>query len=255
MTLRLLMADDEPVALRRMRRLLRSADDVEIIGECGDGGSAVEAIRDLKPDIVLLDVQMPELDGFGVVQALGADTLPAIIFVTAYDRYALRAFDVHALDYVLKPVDQERLLLAIDRARTRIATHRRHTSDSRMVALLEDLASQRRYLTRVPVRSDRSVRVIDLADVDWISAADNYVTLHVGGREHLLRDTMLRLERQLDPTRFVRIHRSTIVQVDRIAELLPAFHGDYTVVLKDGVRLTLTRSYRPKIEDVLGRTL
>ena len=255
MTLRLLMADDEPVALRRMRRLLRPAGDIEIVGECGDGASAVEAIRELKPDIVLLDVQMPELDGFGVVQALGAETLPAIIFVTAYDRYALRAFDVHALDYVLKPVDQERLLLALDRARTRITTHRHQTMDARMVALLEDLTVQRRYLMRVPVRSERGVRVVDLADVDLISAADNYVTLHVSGRGYLLRDTMIRLERQLDPTRFVRIHRSTIVQVDRIRELLPAFHGDYTVVLKDGTKLTLSRGYRPRVEEVLGRQL
>jgi two-component system, LytTR family, response regulator len=223
------------------------------VAECGDGASAIEAIRELKPDVVLLDVQMPELDGFGVVQTLGADALPAIIFVTAYDRYALRAFDVHALDYVLKPVDQERLLLAIDRARTRITTHRHHTMDDRVAALLEDLAAQRRYLVRVPVRSDRGVRVIELSDVDWISAADNYVTLHAAGREHLLRDTMARLERQLDPARFVRIHRSAIVQVDRIRELLPAFHGDYTVVLKDGTRLTLTRGYRPKVEELLGR--
>jgi two-component system, LytTR family, response regulator len=253
--IRVLMTDDEPVALRRMRRLLRAADDVDIVGECGDGASAVEAIRELKPDVVLLDVQMPELDGFGVVQALGAETLPAIIFVTAYDRYALRAFDVHALDYVLKPVDQGRLLLAIDRARTRIATHRHQTMDARMVALLEDLTAQRRYLTRLPVRSERGVRVIDLVDVEWISASDNYVTLHAAGREYLLRDTMTRLERQLNPTHFVRIHRSTIVQVDRIHELLPAFHGDYTIVLKDGTRLTLTRGYRPKVEEALGRKI
>jgi two-component system, LytTR family, response regulator len=253
--IRLLMTDDEPVALRRLRRLLQAAEDVDIVGECGDGASAVEAIRELAPDVVLLDVQMPELDGFGVVQALGAEILPIIIFVTAYDRYALRAFDVHALDYVLKPVDQERLLLAIDRARVRLAAPRHRTVDERMVALLEDLTAQRRYLTRVPVRAERGLRVVDLAEVDWISAADNYVTLHTAGREYLLRDTMARLEQQLDPAQFVRIHRSAIVRVDRIRELLPAFHGDYTVILKDGARLTLTRGYRPKMEEALGRRL
>jgi two-component system, LytTR family, response regulator len=255
MIIRICIADDEPVALRRLRRLIMQAPDVEVVAECADGATAVEAIRDLKPDVALLDVQMPELDGFGVVQALGAESLPQVIFVTAYDQYALRAFDVHALDYVLKPVDADRLLLAIDRARARLAARGAPGVDPRVVALLANLADTRRYLSRIPVRSDRGVRLIELSAVDWIEAADNYVTLHGAGGQHLVRDTMTRIEGQLDPRQFVRIHRSAIVRLASIHELFPAFHGDYTVVLKDGSQLTLTRGYRQKVEQALGRKL
>jgi two-component system, LytTR family, response regulator len=255
MTLRTLIVDDEPVARRRLRRLLRLAPDVEVVAECGDGATAVEAIRSATPDLVLLDVQMPELDGFGVIQALGAERLPTIVFVTAHDQYALRAFDVHALDYLLKPVDGERLLRALTRVRTLLAGRTGTTVDPRVLALLTDLANQQKFLSRLPVRADGRLLLVNMSDVDWIGAADNYVTLHVAGREYLLRDTMGRLERELDPSRFVRIHRSSIVQIDRIKELLPDFHGDFIVVLADGTRLTLTRGYRPKVEHVLGRSL
>jgi two-component system, LytTR family, response regulator len=255
MSLRVLIVDDEPVARRRIRRLLREDREIEIVGECGDGASALTAIRTLSPDLVLLDVQMPEMDGFEVLQGLGADDVPACIFVTAFDRYALRAFEVHALDYVLKPVDGERLRRAVARARRRIAERRGAALDPGVLALLSDLSAGRRYLTRMPVKSAGRLLVVDLADVDCIKAADNYVTLHVGAEQYLARDTMGRLERDLDPKRFVRIHRSTIVQVDRIKELLPDFHGDFTVVLRDGSRVTLSRTYRTKIEHILGREL
>jgi two-component system LytT family response regulator len=255
MTVRVLLVDDEPVARRRLRRLLRDDRDVEIAGECGDGASAVAAIRSLEPDLVLLDVQMPEMDGFDVIQALGPERLPAIIFVTAFDRYALRAFEVHALDYLLKPVDGERLRRAMARTRTRLAESRAGALDPRVLALLEGFAAERRFLTRIPVRTGGRLLVIAMTDVDCITAADNYVTLHVGGQCYLARDTMGRLERELDPARFVRIHRSTIVQVDRIKELLPDFHGDFTVVLSDGSRVTLSRTYRARIEQLLGRDL
>jgi len=255
MTLRTLIVDDEPVARRRMRRLLRADRDVEIVGESGDGAEAVEAIRASVPDLVLLDVQMPELDGFGVVRALTPEQMPEIIFVTAHDRYAVRAFEVHALDYLLKPVDPERLAAALARARTRLVERRKATLDPRLLALLEDLASGRRYLTRLPVKSEGRVLVVDLDDVDWIGAADNYVTLHVGREQHLVRETMGRLERELDPDRFVRIHRSAIVQIDRIAELRPDFHGEFAVRLRDGTTLTLSRTYRAKVEAALGREL
>jgi two-component system, LytTR family, response regulator len=256
MTLRVLVVDDEPVARRRLRRLLREIADVDIAGEAGDGRSAASAIRSLAPDIVLLDVQMPEMDGFDVLQAVGSDRLPAVIFVTAFDRYALRAFEVHALDFLLKPVSAEKLAEALDCARTRIAERRGTMLDPRVLDLLTDLAGGRqRFLSRLPVKLRDRVIVIDLVDVDWIKAADNYVTLHVGGNAYAARETMSRLERELDPERFVRIHRSAIVQVDRIKELLPDFHGDFAVVLRDGTRVTLSRTYRSKVEAILRREL
>jgi two-component system, LytTR family, response regulator len=255
MTLRVLIVDDEPVARRRLRRLLRDVPGVEVAGESGDGRSAVTDVRALAPDVVLLDVQMPEMDGFEVLGALAGESLPAVIFVTAHDRYALRAFEVHALDYLLKPVTGERLAGAIGRARTRLAERRGAALDPRVLALLNDLASGRRFLTRLPVKSGGKVIVLALADVDWIQAADNYVTLHAGAERFVARETIGRLERELDPARFVRIHRSAIVQVDRIKELLPDFHGDFTVVLRSGARVTLSRTYRAKVEQVLGREL
>ena len=255
MTLRVLIVDDEPVARRRLRRLLRSIDDVEIAGECGDGTSAVSAIETIQPELVLLDIQMPEMDGFEVLRTLGAQRIPAVIFVTAFDQYALRAFEVHALDYLLKPIDGERLSRAVDRARTRIAERRGAAVDPRVLAMLNELAGGRRFLARLPVKLNGRLLVIDLADVDVIRAADNYVTLHVGDQQYLARETMGRLERELDPDQFVRIHRSAIVQVDRIKELHPDFHGDFTVVLRDGTRVTLSRNYRAKVEHVLRREL
>jgi two-component system LytT family response regulator len=258
MTLRTLVVDDEPVARRRLRRLLRHDADVQIVGECGDGAAAVEAVRALVPDVVLLDVQMPELDGFGFLQTLAPEEIPVVIFVTAYDRYAVRAFDVHALDYLLKPVDGERLERAMARARIRVADRRgspaRH-ADDRIMELLTELTSERRYLTRIPVRTEGRLIVVPLSGVDWVAAADNYVTLHAGTQSHMVRETMGRLERELDPDCFVRIHRSTIVRIDRVKELIPDFHGDYTVILKNGTRLTLSRTYRAKLEAVLGRTI
>lgn len=255
MILRALIVDDEPVARRRLRRLLRGLPDVEVAGECGDGRSAVSAIRATKPDFVLLDVQMPEMDGFEVLRALDGERLPELVFVTAFDRYAVRAFEVHALDYLLKPVDAERLTAAVGRVRTRIAERHGAADDPRVLALVNDLAGRARFLRRVPVKAGGRWLVVDLADVDAITAADNYVTLHVGAERYLVRETMGRLERDLDPERFVRIHRSTIVQLDRVRELLPDFHGDFTVVLRNGIRVTLSRGYREKMERVLRRAL
>jgi two-component system LytT family response regulator len=247
MTLRALIVDDEIVARRRLRRLLTHQHDIVIAGECGDGLAAVDAIRTLAPDVVFLDVQMPEFDGFEVVQAIGAESMPAVVFVTAYDHYALRAFDANALDYVLKPVDGERLARATERARAwQAARHR--SVDPRMTALLSQLVADRRYVRRLPIRIDDRLQVVDLADVDWISAADNYVMLHVHGRELLARRTMAWLERELDPERFVRIHRSTIVQINRVSELVPESHGDLTARLRDGTELTVSRNHRARLD-------
>jgi two-component system, LytTR family, response regulator len=251
MTLRVLIVDDEAVARRRGRRLLQGEPDVQVVGECGDGRGAIDEIVRRRPDLVLLDVQMPELDGFEVVQRVPASALPAVIFVTAFDRYALRAFDVHAIDYLLKPFTRERFRLALDRARDRI--HRR-SHDAGMAALVEQLRARPRYLSRLSVRSRGRVILLPVDAIDWVEAADNYVTLHAGGRQHLLRETLATLERRLNPDRFVRIHRSTLVQIDRILELHPASHGDVEVRLRDGTRLALSRTWRDRVERTLGRT-
>ena len=252
MTIRVIIVDDEPPARARLRRLLADHADIAIVAECGDGAGAVAAIEAAAPDLVLLDIQMPELDGFDVLQALELPQLPAIIFVSAFDQYALRAFRVHALDYVLKPVEADRLGEALAHARVRLAERR---SGSGLTALLSDLMRDRPYLSRVPVRADGRVKVIDLADVDWFGAADNYVALHAGPREFLVRDTIAGLERRLDPQQFVRIHRSTIVRIDRISELVPDLHGDFQVRLKGGTVLDMSRTFRGHVEDRFGRRL
>jgi two-component system LytT family response regulator len=252
MTLRALIVDDEPIARRRIRRLLRGIDDVEIAGECGDGRSAQRAIEAARPDVMFLDVQMPGLDGFDVVGQLDPEQMPAVVFVTAFDRYALRAFDVHAVDYLLKPVASARLRVALERVRQRIEAG---TNGSGVVSLLRELRERPRHLTRLTVRARGRIVMLDVDAIDWIQAADNYVTVHATNREYLLRETLATLERQLDPGRFVRIHRSTIAALDRIIELRPSSHGDFDVRLRDGTRLTLSRSWREHVERALGRPL
>ncbi|HJU42035.1 MAG TPA: LytTR family DNA-binding domain-containing protein [Vicinamibacterales bacterium] len=253
MILRVIVVDDEPPARRRLRRLLKAHADIEVIAECGDGAGALQSIESMTPDLVLLDVQMPELDGFEVLRALEMPRLPEVIFVTAFDKYALRAFEVHALDYVLKPVEADRLDEALAHARRRIAAHR--SANAGLADLLRELERDRLYLSRIPVRSEGRIKVIEVADVDWLSAADNYVTLHAGGREYLVRDTIAAIDRRLDPKSFVRVHRSTIVRLDRIAELMPDAHGDFEIRLKDGTRLGMSRTYRSTVEARFGRRL
>jgi two-component system LytT family response regulator len=223
-----------------------------VVAEAGDGAEAVALVRQHAPDLLFLDVQMPEKDGFAVVSSLG-NRIPTVVFVTAYDEYALRAFEVHALDYLLKPFTRARFDAAVDRAREHLA-RRAAGPDPRVAALLQNLAA-RPYLTCLPVRTGGRIRLVQAAAIDWIAAADNYITVKADGAEYLLRETMDAIERQLDPYRFVRVHRSAIVQIDRILELHPSFHGDYTVVLRDGTRLTLSRSRRERVEQALGRPL
>jgi len=248
MTLRVLVVDDEAPARRRIRRLLTADPDIAVVGECGDGGSAVTGILSSRPDLVFLDVQMPERDGFAVVKALPADALPAILFVTAHDQYALKAFDVHAVDYLLKPFTAERFRTALARARERIE---KRTADAGLANLAETLRTRPTYVSRVPVRTGGRTVFVDLAAVDWLEAADNYVRLQVRHREYLVRETLASLEAQLDPERFVRIHRSVIVQVDRIAELRPTSHGDAEVTLRDGTRLAVSRTCRERLSTAL----
>jgi two-component system LytT family response regulator len=251
MILRVLVADDEAVARRRIRRYLGSDGTVTVVGECADGRAAVDAIRALVPDLVFLDVQMPELDGFEVLQAITPASRPAIVFVTAFDRYAIRAFDLHAIDYLLKPFTQDRFTLALSRAKERVASRAR---DGNLTTLIEQVHLARRAPARVAVHRGSRIVVIDWADVDWIEAADNYVTLHVGSAEYLLRNTLTALDRELDTARFVRVHRSAIVQIDRIVELVPETHGDFTLRLRDGSRVSLSRTFRDRVERAVGWT-
>ncbi len=251
--IRTLIVDDEPLARERLRSLLEAETDIELVGECADGHEALAAIRKTEPDLVLLDIQMPELDGFGLVARLDPGSLPAIIFVTAFDRFALRAFEVHALDYLLKPFDADRFHAALERARQWIQRNQRGELDQRLSALLADLKGTARVQDRIAVKLGNRVVLVRTEDIDWVEAADNYVSLHVGRESHLLRETMNTLETRLPTDRFLRISRSTIVNLDRIKELQPLFHGEYAVLLRDGTRLTLSRGHRDKLSRLLGR--
>ncbi len=259
--IRTLIVDDEPLARQNIRLLLEADPEVEIVGEAGDGAAAVRAIRKLSPDLVFLDVQMPELSGFDALERLDADKLPAIVFVTAFDRYALRAFDVHALDYLLKPFDDARFEKALRQAKSQIGQREISRLSQRLLALLEDRDAQARppparraasYLTRLLVKSSGRVFFLKTDDIDWVEAADYYIKLHVGRKSHLLRESMSELESKLDPEKFVRIHRSTIVNLDRVREMHPLFGGEYAVLLHDGTELKLSRSRREQLQKLLN---
>jgi two-component system LytT family response regulator len=245
--LRVVVVDDEDLARARLRRLLAREAEIEVVGEAEDGMGALEFLRALRPDAVFLDVQMPRLDGFGVVRELGVDKAPLVVFVTAWEEHALRAFEVNAVDYLLKPYSTARLREACRRLqerRTRVAAER-----AQLRALLEELrAEEGRPLDRLLVPAGQGARVVKSREVDWIGAADNYVELHVGPATLLLRETLSALAPRLDPRQFVRIHRSTLVNLDRVRELHPLFAGDATVTLQDGTRLRVSRSYRAALE-------
>ena len=251
--IRVLIVDDEPLARAKIVDLLATDPNIEIIGECADGLSAVAAIEEQAPDLLLLDVQMPELDGFGVLEMVEAERLPVVIFVTAFDQYALRAFEVHALDYLLKPFDRERFNRALQRARQQIEHARAGTMNRQLVALLADLQAKPKRLERLVIKAGGRVFFLRVDEIDWIEAAANYVRLHVGKENHLLRETINGLAEKLDPEKFLRIHRSTIVNLERIKELQPWFHGDYVVILQDGTQLTSSRSYREDLHKLLGK--
>lgn len=255
MKIRALIVDDEPLARERLRQLLATEPDVELVGECSDGASAIEAIREQAPDLVFLDVQMPDVDGFGVLEALPAESLPAVVFVTANDQFALRAFDVHAVDYLLKPFDRERFQTAVRRAMAVWERRQNGQLNAQLAALLADVRPGERpgRVERLAVKSSGRVVLVKIEDIDWIEAADNYVSLHVGAEEHLHRETMAAMEAMLPEGRFMRISRSTIVNLDRVKELQPLFHGEYAVILRNGTRLTLSRSYRDKLTQLMGR--
>ena len=250
MTIRTLIVDDEPLARERISQLLKAEADIELAGECSNGREAVKAITSLGPDLVFLDVQMPECDGFEVLRSLDTRKLPAIIFVTAYDKYALQAFEVHAIDYLLKPFRQTRFESALERARQQIR-YARDNSTSQLLALLEDLR-QAPVPEPFVVKSGGDVLFLRPEEIDYIEAADNYLNIHTGKESLLLRETMQRMEKRLDPRKFLRIHRSTIVNVERIRKLQAGPSGEQVVVLRDGQQLTLSRTYRDQIQQRLA---
>jgi two-component system LytT family response regulator len=256
-SVRVLVVDDEPLARSGMTALLSRQNDLTVVGECGDGASAIEAIERLAPDLVLLDVQMPELDGFEVLRSIGPERMPAVVFVTAYDRFAVRAFEVSAVDFLVKPFDDERFAQAIARARRFLELDRLGDLGRRLAGLLEaaDSAAPPQPLTRILVRDGGRVIFVSVGDLDWIEAADYYVKLHVGGRAYLLRQSLQTLEARLDPARFFRVHRSAVVNLDRVKELQPLFRGEHVVILHDGTRVKLSRSRKEPLEALLGQSL
>ena len=259
--IRVLIVDDEPPARQNLRVLLARQPDVEVVAEAGSGTRAIRAIEEHDPDLVFLDVQMPEQDGFDVIDAIGPLRMPITIFVTAYDRYALRAFEVSALDYLLKPYDDARFAAAMERVRERIRTRDDGEFGRRMLELVRErrgpsaTAGNAAFLRHLTVRGGDTVRLLRVDDVIRFEAAGDYVRARTSEQSHLIDDSMKQLEERLDPSRFVRIHRSHIVRLDAIRELEPFLHGDWIVVLEDGTRLRLSRTRRGALERALGRTL
>ena len=248
MAIRALIVDDESFARKGLRTLLRDDQDITIVGEAPNGRRAVAAIRELRPSLVFLDVQMPELDGFGVIDEVGVDAMPATIFVTAYDQYALAAFDVHAVGYLLKPFDRERFARTLEHAKKRLAQPAEQGLGPEALKMLDAIRAQRRHTDRLLVNTDGRIIIVKTADLRWIEAADNYVRLHAGpGSGYLLHESMRALEERLDPARFVRVHRSAIVNVDWIKEIQPWYAGALVVILQGGERLTVSRSFRTRV--------
>jgi two-component system LytT family response regulator len=253
--IRVLVVDDEPLARAMVREMLADEPEVEIVGECGNGRAAIKAIQSLTPDVVFLDVQMPDLGGFEVLESLPNETPPCVIFITAYDQYAVRAFEVHALDYLLKPFDRERFDLAWQRTKAFLGDGRGRRHEQDILALLRELKAGPQYLKRLLVKTEGRVFFLDVDDIHFIEAQGNYVRVHNGAKSYMIRETIGGLESQLDPKVFLRIHRSTIVKIDKIKELQPWFHGEYHVVLENGKQLTLSRNYRANLQQAVGNTL
>ena len=255
MSIRVLLSDDEALARGRLRTLLQEEPDLEIVAECADGRAAIAAIQREKPYLVFLDIQMPEMDGFAVVEALQKEgTLPLTVFVTAYDRYAMRAFEVHALDYLLKPVNKDRLTEALDHARRQLLQPSEAMFQKRVLEMLSEFDSRRQSPERIVVKSDGEIVCLKPSEIDWAESAGNYVCLHVGAVTHILRETITALENRLGARQFLRVHRSTLVNVDRIKTLKPSLYGDYSILLRDGTKLTLSRGFRETVLRRLGTT-
>jgi two-component system LytT family response regulator len=235
--------------------MLRQDPEVEIVAECNNGADAVTMIRKEKPDLVFLDVQMPEMNGFAVLDAVKLDHLPEIIFTTAYEAYAVRAFELHALDYLLKPFDQVRFKAALRYAKERFHSQQDEARHLQIGSLLESMRAQQQYLDRIIIRADGRITFLHTREIDWIEADDKYLHLHTEKGARMVRQTLTAMESQLDPKKFVRVHRSTMVNVDRIKELQPLFNGEHSLILENGTRLTLSRKYKDKLFELLGKPL
>ena len=255
MTLQAIIVDDEDLARERIRDLLAERPDIQVQAECRNGTAAIEAIRRHDPDLVFLDVQMPDVDGFGVIEEVGVEKMPPVIFVTAFDEYALHAFEADAVDYLLKPFDRDRFRRAVDRMLERRERRKIAELDRSIHKLLElaENGSRNRYGDRLAVRSSGSVTFVKVDSIDWIEASRNYVKIHCNGEVHTMRETMARMEARMDPERFLRIHRSTLVNIDRIHRIEPGIGTESIVVLDNGARLMVSRAYRRgKIKELLG---
>jgi two-component system LytT family response regulator len=247
--IRALIADDEPLAREWIRNGLTSDPEVEVIGECSDGLEAVAAIEEHQPDMILLDIEMPGLNGFGILERAKTERSPAVIFITAYDQYALKAFDARAVDYLMKPFSRERLTEALARAKSHVERSSSQELRTALVSLVREVQRDRSYPEWLLLKEDGRSFFVHVPDIDWIESSRNNVLLHVGKQKHVCHETTSGIEAKLDPRRFLRIHRSAIVNIERIQELHPWFNGDYTVLLRDGTRLTMSSTYRERLKD------
>ena len=257
MNLRVVIVDDEDLARRGIRTRLQRFPDVDIVADCSNGRQAIDSIRRCTPDLVFLDVQMPGKTGFDVIEEVGWEIFPHVIFITAHDRYAIRAFEVNAIDYLLKPIDDERFDIAFQRARDALAAERDREFGQRLASVLGEVGpngakTSTRQAERIVVRSAGRVVFVKTSDIDWVEAAGDYVTLHVGKKSWLLRETIAEIDEKLQAKGFSRIHRSTIVNTERISEMHPLDNGEYRLLLRDGTELKLSRSYRHQLQDLLG---
>ena len=246
MSIRAIIVDDVELAREHIRRLLQD-DDIEIVAECENGREAIRSIRDVRPDLVFLDVQMPKIDGFDVIEAVGVESMPTVVFVTAYDEFALQAFEVNAIDYLLKPFDAERLAKTVERAKRLINGQDSAGVEAKLRKVLIDAKEETRYLKRIPVKSSRGTVLVLTEEIDWIGSEGHYLELYLGRERHLIREKLSDLEKKLDPQNFARIHRSIIVNLNRVKSLHPLFNGDQLVILENGRELNLSRTYSEKV--------
>jgi two-component system LytT family response regulator len=253
--IRVLIVDDEPLARKRIKSLLAHDSSVDVIGECSDGYKAISSISELTPDLVFLDIQMPAMDGFAVIKTIGAERMPTVIFVTAYDQYALKAFEVNALDYLLKPFDRRRFQKTLERAKAMIRGLQNGNVNNQLLSLLGNLRREQEIPDRFVIKSGGRVIFLKVEEIDWMRAVGNYVRLQVGRDAHLMRETMTGMETKLNPDRFMRIHRSTIVNLDRVKEVQPWAKGEYVVIMRDGTRLIMSRRYRERLNERLNKAI
>ena len=251
--IRVLIVDDEPLARKRLRELLKDDSEIIIVGECANGAETLSSARELAPDLIFLDVQMPGIDGLAVSESLNGSGRPLFVFVTAYEQYAVRAFDAQAVDYLLKPFDRARFTRALGRAKERLREKDRDDVNRRILGLLSEIKDKPQYLDRLVIKNNDRVFVLKTDDIDWIEAEGNYVRIHFGKQSSLMRETLTRLAEQLDPRKFPRIHRSRLVNIDHIQELQPWSHRDWRIILRSGAELRLSRNYRDRLHQLLGK--